>query len=169
VSSRSIIDEAREFARLRHAFQIRKYTGEPYFNHCAAVANIVSAVGGDDAMIAAAYLHDVVEDCDVTIEEIKSKFGDDIASLVSDLTDVSKKSDGNRKVRKEIDRQHTAKASPRAKTIKLADLISNCEDIMDLDPKFGEVYLAEKELLLEVLTEGNQTLYTWAKIVVDEQ
>lgn len=169
MSSHSIIEEAKKFARVKHAFQVRKYTGEPYFSHCEAVANIVRSVCDDENMIAAAYLHDVVEDCGVTIEEIKAKFGEDIASLVSDLTDVSKKSDGKRAVRKEIDRQHTAKASARAKTIKLADLISNCEDIMELDPKFGEIYLAEKELLLEVLTEGNPTLLAWAKIIVEEQ
>ena len=82
--------------------------------------------------------------------------------LVRDLTDVSKPEDGNRAVRKEIDRQHTAQASPQAKTIKLADLISNTVSIVEHDPKFARIYLKEKALLLEVLTEGDPTLYAMA-------
>ena len=68
---------------------------------------------------------DVVEDTPVSIKDIEDVFGPRVAALVSDLTDVSKPEDGNRATRKELDRQHTAKASPDAKTVKLADLISN--------------------------------------------
>ena len=67
-----------------------------------------------------------------------------MAELVDDLTDVSKPQDGNRATRKELDRQHTAKASPDAKTIKLADLISNSRSIMKDDPNFAKVYMKEK-------------------------
>ena len=90
---------------------------------------IVQTVEHDEAMLAAALLHDVVEDTPVTIEEIQEIFGADVASLVDDLTDVSKPEDGNRKFRKALDREHSAQSSARAQTVKLADLISNGVDI----------------------------------------
>lgn len=63
-------------------------------------------------MIAAAYLHDVVEDTPVSIHEIREEIGPEVSELVDWLTDVSKPEDGNRRVRKELDRQHLAKAPP---------------------------------------------------------
>ena len=106
-------------------------------------------------MVAAAWLHDTVEDTPATFEEIEREFGADVAALVKELTDVSRPGDGNRAARKAIDREHTAAASPRAKTIKLADIIDNCEDICRHDPKFGRVYLGEARALLAVLAEGD--------------
>ena len=83
------------------------------------------------------------------------------------LTDVSRPEDGNRAARKTLDREHIAKASPQAKTIKIADLIDNSRSIMAHDPQFARVYLAEKRLLLDVLTEGDPTLYAMARRIVD--
>jgi len=119
-------------------------------------------------MICAAWLHDTVEDAPVIIQDILDNFGDDIASLVSDLTDISLLTDGNRDTRKSIDRQHTSAASPMAKTIKLADLIHNTDDIVANDTGFAITYIKEKELLLGVLQEGNQTLYSIAKKQVED-
>ncbi len=154
----NLVDRALKFATIAHADQKRKYTGKPYIVHPIEVMQIVSTVEHDEAMLAAALLHDVVEDTDIDLDTIRDVFGDDVASLVDDLTDVSKPEDGNRKVRKALDREHSAQASARAQTIKLADLISNSSDILENDPKFAKVYLAEKELLLEVLTEGDASL-----------
>jgi hypothetical protein len=78
------------------------------------------------------------------------------------LTDVSKPTDGNRAKRKNMDREHIAKASLQAKTIKLADLIDNTRSIVEHDPKFAKVYLTEKALLLEVLREGDSFLWSMA-------
>jgi (p)ppGpp synthase/HD superfamily hydrolase len=153
-----LVQRALEFATLAHGVQKRKYTGVPYIVHPIEVMEIVKTVPHDDEMLAAALLHDVVEDTDVTIEEIVDAFGDDVASLVADLTDVSKPEDGNRKLRKGLDRDHSAASSSRAQTVKLADLISNSADILVNDPKFAKVFLAEKELLLEVLVKGNVDL-----------
>jgi (p)ppGpp synthase/HD superfamily hydrolase len=89
-------------------------------------------------------------------------FGGEVANLVEMLTDVSKPSDGNRKIRKAIDCEHTAKASPQAKTIKLADLIDNTKTIVAFDPEFAKIYLAEKRLLLDVLVDGDKTLFDLA-------
>lgn len=144
--------------------QTRKYTGEHYYHHPIEVAGLVcdNAKGCTEEMIAAALLHDVVEDTQVPLEVIATMFGTVVAGYVEQLTDVSKPEDGNRAARKAIDREHTAKASPQAKTIKLADLISNTISIVESDPKFAHTYLAEKRLLLEVLTEGDSELYKMA-------
>lgn len=157
---------AKDFATKAHTGQVRKYTYEPYITHPAAVVEIVRSVEHTEAMICAAWLHDVVEDTPITIEEIYATFGGEIASLVENLTDVSKLTDGNRAIRKAIDRDHTAKASVAAKTIKLADIIDNTESIYKHDAKFAKVFGAEKRLLLEVLTEGDATLFEKAKSIL---
>lgn len=163
-----MIEKAKHFARAAHESidQRRKYTYEPYIVHPAAVAKMVSRVTDDAAMISAAWLHDVVEDTPVTIAEIETEFGEDIAALVSDLTDVSRPCDGSRKARKHLDWLHTRDASPRAKTIKLADLIHNSGSIKRYDPGFARIYMAEKRRLLRVLTEGDPSLYAMAADIV---
>jgi (p)ppGpp synthase/HD superfamily hydrolase len=163
------VQQARAFAIESHdrIGQKRKYSGEPYWTHCEDVALMVKSVGGDDNMIAAAYLHDTVEDTGVTLTTIEEKFGADVASLVEQLTDVSKPTDGKRAIRKAIDREHTSQASSRAKTIKLADLISNSKSIVEHDLAFARVYLMEKELLLPLLAEGNAQLWKQAKDILD--
>jgi (p)ppGpp synthase/HD superfamily hydrolase len=155
---------AAQFAAKAHkeAGQKRKYCGSPYIVHPAEVAKLVSMVTDDVATIAAAWLHDVVEDTDYDIDDIAVLFGDEIADIVSDLTDTSQPQDGNRATRKEIDRQHTAAGSQKAHTVKLADLISNTKSIVEHDTDFAIVYLKEKELLLEVLQDGNSILYDMA-------
>jgi len=142
---------ARTFASRAHTGQVRKYTGEPYIEHPIAVAETVRKHNGSKEMIAAALLHDVVEDTDVTLDEVRQEFGDAVANLVDDLTDVSKPEDGNRAFRKAIDRDHTAQASAAAMVIKAADLISNTKSIVEHDPGFARVYLKEKRALLDVM------------------
>lgn len=156
--------QAKDFATRYHASidHRRKYTGEPYITHPAAVVELVRSVPHTEAMICAAWLHDTVEDTPCTLDEIERVFGFEVATLVEMLTDVSKQSDGNRATRKGIDREHTAKVSPQAKTIKLADLIDNTQSIVAHNPAFAKVYLAEKALLLEVLRDGDATLWEMA-------
>lgn len=165
-----LVDRASRFAikahgRLDHR---RKYSLDPYPVHLQAVADLVASVGDDPEMIAAAWLHDTIEDTHATETELNERFGAAVARLVSELTDVSQPIDGNRAIRKFIDRGHLAKASPRAQTIKLADLIDNCQDICRHDPEFAKIYLAEMASLLEVLREGNATLYSRAMTVLRE-
>lgn len=162
----TILDAIR-FAKDAHKKQTRKYTNEPYLTHPMAVAGLVASVTDDPDMIIAAILHDTVEDCEkVTIDHITENFGPRVSHLVSDLTDVSKKSDGNRKKRKEIDRQHTAEALPESKTIKLGDLIDNLKNIDYFDEDFADVYMNEKMQLLHVLQEGDETLFRVAYDIV---
>lgn len=162
--------KARQFAEAAHDSigQRRKYTGEPYINHPAAVVELVRSVPHTSEMLAAAWLHDVVEDTPVGLVSIIIEFGVEVALLVDHLTDVSQSSHGNRSARKAKDLAHTAKASPAAKTIKLADLIDNSRSIMAHDPDFAVVYMAEKALLLEVLREGDATLWVMASGMVNQ-
>jgi len=165
----NIVEKAQIFATAAHAAvgQKRKYTGDDYIVHPAAVVEIVWSVPHDDAMLAAAWLHDTVEDTDVTIELIQAVFGDDVADLVGWLTDVSKPGDGNRAARKALDRAHTAAAPARAQTIKLADLIDNTSTIGHFDPKFWVTYQDEKRAMLAVMDRGDRTLWARANSAVN--
>lgn len=164
----NIIRAARMFAENAHNGQIRKYTGEPYINHPVNVAILVNSVKHDNNMIAAALLHDVVEDTHYTIRDIFEEFGYDVADMVENLADISVPLDGNRKIRKEIDRMHTSLSSNRAKTIKIADLIDNSKSILEHDPKFAVVYMAEKKALLNVLIGGDSSLLKIANSIVGQ-
>jgi (p)ppGpp synthase/HD superfamily hydrolase len=153
-----IVERARVFATAAHAAvkQVRKYTGEPYVNHPAAVAKIVESVPHTPEMLAAAFLHDVVEDTGITLDLIRAEFGDHVADLVYWLTDQSTLEDGNREIRKAIDRAHSAAASAEAQTIKVADLIDNTLTIRDRDPGFYRThYFREKQLLLDAMTRAD--------------
>jgi guanosine-3',5'-bis(diphosphate) 3'-pyrophosphohydrolase len=141
-------------------------SGEDYITHLAAVASIVEAVEHTPEMLAAAWLHDVVEDTKTSIEDIRLLFGAAIANFVDQLTDVSRSFDGNRARRKGLDRAHLANASQEAQTIKLADLIDNSRSIMANDPVFADVYLREKAELLEVMTGGNPQLRDRANLLI---
>jgi (p)ppGpp synthase/HD superfamily hydrolase len=162
---------ASNFAHGAHAAvgQLRKYTGEPYIVHPAEVVDILRTVPGiTPHQMAVGWLHDVVEDTGVGLGLIRELFGPEVEEGVEALTDVSVPSDGNRKARKAIDLMHTARAAPRWKTVKLADIISNSATIVAHDPKFARVWLPEKLALLDVLREGDRGLWHRARIVVDD-
>lgn len=159
------------FAFNSHKGQFRKYSNNtiPYIIHPVEVAELLSQYITDEDMICAALLHDVVEDCGVNLQSIKTYFGLDVAIYVNGLTDVSVKADGVRAVRKAMDRKHTSMQCGFTKTIKLCDLINNSSSIVKADEKFAKVYMAEKRLLLdEALAEGLPELWYIAdKIVRD--
>lgn len=165
-----VIKRARRYATEAHSRinHRRKYSLEPYDVHLKDVAEIVASAGGDPEMVAAAWLHDVVEDTPASFLDIEREFGPELAELVMELTDVSRPSDGNRATRKAIDRARLAGVSGRAKTVKLADLIDNCRDVCKHDPEFARVYLTEMASLLEVLAEGDQTLYRRAVAMLEK-
>ena len=166
--SDDLIRRAKAFATQAHASidQRRKYTGLPYIVHPEAVAELVEATGAGPEVVAAAWLHDVVEDTPVELEQIRQEFGDEVAALVDDLTDVSGRSDGNRAARMAVDREHSARADARAKTVKLADVVDNLTDIVRFDPVFAQTYLMEKEQLLDVLQEGDSGLWQRASQLI---
>lgn len=158
----TLTQRAAGFAKQAHSHQKRKYTGEPYFNHLVEVAITLEWAGCDEEMVAAGFLHDSIEDCQVSASTLNFLFGDRVAQLVTEVTDVSKPEDGNRAFRKKLDAQHLATASPDGMTIKLADILSNTRNILEHDQKFAEVYLQEKKALLPLLRRGNNTLWQLA-------
>ena len=151
-----------DFATKAHGTQLRKYTNDPYIIHPIAVAKMVKDMGGDDNMVYAALLHDVLEDTDVTHSQLRTFLfqnfdvadATDILSLVVDLTDVFTKDSfpqQNRKLRKTNEAKRLGVVSDRAKLIKVADIKHNSESITMYDPKFAKVFLAEKDVLLQYL------------------
>lgn len=164
-----LISRARDFAFKAHNAigHRRKYADEPYTTHLERVAQLVASVVDDRAMIAAAYLHDTIEDTETTIDDIRATFDDDVAYLVGFLSDVSRPEDGNRALRKKLDRERIAKGDARVHTIKLADLIDNSISIQANDPRFARVYMAEKRQLLDVLNDGHPTLLKQARAIVE--
>ena len=166
----TLVYNAALFASAAHAAvgQVRKYTGEAYIVHPQEVAKLVCTVTNDESMIAAAWLHDVVEDTEIGLGMIRVTFGGRVAILVDELTDRSVPEDGNRAIRKAIDRCRLAHVSNDAKTIKLGDLISNTRDITSADSKFASTYMVEKVQLLEALRGGDVTLWQKAKDLVDD-
>lgn len=154
------IETAALVAMTAHAAvgQRRKYTNAPYHEHCAEVAGIVARIAHDEDMLCAAWLHDTVEDTQLTHDFIAGLFGPRVARLVEGLTDIARPEDGDRAARKRIDRERLALEEAAVQTIKLADMISNLSTIAARDPGYARVYMAEKRALLAVLTRGDAGL-----------
>ena len=167
---RKVISDATMFAIEAHGDQRRKYTGEPYVVHPIHVADILEKeVEATTEMIAAAILHDVVEDTPVTLRDIKEKFGYTIAEYVHYCTNVSDKEDGNRAFRKKMDADHFALGPPESQTIKIADLLSNAESIIKHDQKFfHKAFKHEKQYMLNILTKADASLLYKAQTVLNE-
>lgn len=141
------------FATAAHAGQFRKYTGAPYIRHPLMVSRLVSRFKHDQDMLFAAILHDTAEDTAFTIANIDAAFGSSVARLVDDLTDVS--SESPREVRFQKNLEHTSRIDPRAKTIKLMDIVHNISSVVRYDKKFAQVYLPEKMRQIEVLVDAS--------------
>ncbi|UKY36363.1 HD domain-containing protein [Pantoea dispersa] len=166
----SLEEQARRYATQAHADagQRRKYTDEPYIVHPAAVAELVRSVSDDEAMIAAAWLHDTVEDTASTLKDIEEHFGARVAHLVDMLTDSAQPQAKNRTARKLAHFRHTAEASPEAQTIKLADIIDNTRAIVQFDPNFARVYLVEKQIQIQLLQQGDRRLWQQANHIIEQ-
>ena len=109
-------------------------------------------------MVAAAFLHDVVEDTPHTLDEVTAKFGPEVARLVDELTNPSKGSKASRGERKQQDREHLAQVSVEAKIIKLLDRIDNLHEMADAPSGFREKYCEESRLLVEVIGDADPDL-----------
>lgn len=149
----ALLDDVIVFAQNAHYGQFRKDGYTPYFEHPKRVALMVTEYpSANKEMIAAAFLHDVMEDCGVTYENLKQMFGSPVADLVQWLTNPSKGSKEPRAVRKTQDREHIKSAPLEAKVIKLFDRLDNLQDAESLPSDFRKLYVKESEQLLEVLT-----------------
>lgn len=131
----SVVMRALAFATLRHTDQRRKgRRAQPYVNHLVEVALLVSetTAGTDPNLVAAALLHDVVEDQGVTPEEIATTFGPDIAGLVMEVTDDKALTSVERK---RLQVEHAPHLTPRGKLLKLADKTCNLRSLADDPPE----------------------------------
>jgi GTP diphosphokinase / guanosine-3',5'-bis(diphosphate) 3'-diphosphatase len=125
---------AASFAAQKHTGQKRKgERGEPYINHPLEVANLIANIGGIDDIdvLMAAILHDTVEDCGVSGEEIALLFGEKVAGYVLEVTDDKSLPKAERK---RLQVEHAPHLSQGAKIVKLADKISNINDITNSPP-----------------------------------
>lgn len=153
-----LLEKAQRWAMRGHLGVNRKFSDLPYIVHPEAVAEIISQVTDDNDVIAAAWLHDVVEDTPKTVDDIRENFNDKIANLVDEVSKISKKTDGNREHRVSKDREHYSKASKWGKAIKIADAIHNLPLMIRDNPVFAPTYVEEKKLLLEVIKDGHLLL-----------
>jgi len=170
--------KALEFATKAHAGQVRKYSGEPYITHPVRVAERVSVRVFDvicpvaptnqllgNAIIEAAILHDTVEDCDVTLEDLKDNFDEYVADLVEEVTNVYE-SDAfphlNRAQRNKLEVERLAEVSSAARIIKLADRVDNLLDMPAPTSNrlsgFLKVYTKESAWLLDALKGTDEPL-----------
>jgi (p)ppGpp synthase/HD superfamily hydrolase len=120
-----LVSEAADLAARRHSGMQRKGRGnEPYINHLAEVANLLSIAteGADAELVAAGWLHDTIEDTETTHRELAEKFGERVAALVVEVTDDMTLPKDERRRRQVVE---APKKSPGAKLIKMADKISN--------------------------------------------
>jgi len=155
---RDIEQKALAFATAKHHGQVRKYTGAAYVEHCIAVANMVRERGGSPEVVAAALLHDTLEDTSTSMDELQREFGAITASLVDEVTDEYTKIGYphlNRKQRKNLEVARLGEISTSAKLIKLCDLIDNTRSIVEHDPDFAVTYLREKADTLEAMGYGS--------------
>lgn len=166
------------FADNAHDQQMRKYTPERYIVHPVRVMNMCMEYTDDVCILAAALLHDVLEDTPVTAEEIETylvgKIGADNAKrtlkLVEELTDEYVKDKYpalNRHARKMKEIERMVLISADAQTIKYADIIDNCSEIVAADKDFAKVFVYECRTKLQRLNKGDERLYRRAMQAIE--
>jgi guanosine-3',5'-bis(diphosphate) 3'-pyrophosphohydrolase len=147
--------QALEFAAAKHRDQRRKGRGaSPYINHPIEVARALADIGGvtDPEILAAAILHDTVEDTQTTPDELEQRFGARIRSLVEEMTDDKRISQPERK---RLQIVHAPTLSPGARLVKLGDKLCNVKDVIHDPPPHWD-------------PERRRAYLAWAKEVVDQ-
>lgn len=150
----ALILKALAFAAHKHRDQRRKdASASPYINHPIALANVLRNEGGvtDPVVIAAALLHDTIEDTETTAEELEREFGRRIRDIVLEVTDDKRL---HKSERKRLQIEHASTLSKEAKLVKLADKICNLRDVAESPPIKWD--LARRK-----------TYFDWALAVID--
>jgi len=150
-----VVLRAAAFAAHKHRDQRRKDArATPYINHPIALAEVLHTDGGvtDPEVLAAALLHDTIEDTQTSFDELRGLFGEAIADTVVELTDTKFL---GKEARKRLQIAKAGKASQAAKQVKLADKICNLRDILASPPASWSLARRQK-------------YFDWAKEVVDE-
>ena len=149
-----LILRAVAFAAEKHKNQRRKDAdATPYINHPIGLANVLKQEGevDDVVVLVAAILHDTIEDTETTADELRPIFGDEITSIVLEVTDDKSLPKAERK---RLQIEHAAVASPKAKLVKLADKICNLRDIATSPPA-------------DWSADRKKEYFDWAKRVVE--
>lgn len=150
-----LVLRAAAFAARKHSEQRRKdASASPYINHPIALAKILAEEGGvsDSHVIAAALLHDTIEDTETTLRELRGEFGDTIADIVAEVSDTKWL---GATTRKKLQVAKAPRASKGAKLVKLADKIANVRDMVARPPAGWSL-------------ERRRDYFDWAKSVVDQ-
>ncbi|TXC91463.1 bifunctional (p)ppGpp synthetase/guanosine-3',5'-bis(diphosphate) 3'-pyrophosphohydrolase [Metabacillus litoralis] len=130
-----LLEYARNFAKIAHADQVRKISSEPYYVHVDSVANTLKKAGFSREVVIAGYLHDVIEDTNVTEQEILQLFGKDVLQYVLDNTENKNLSWEERK-QETINKAKTL--SLESKALIAADKLDNSEDLLIYYQRYGE-------------------------------
>ncbi len=147
-----LVRAALEKARVAHQGQVRNGSGGmPYVEHPVTVAARLDEHGYRDEVLAAALLHDVVEDSETTLDELRELFGEDVAGLVGALTDDE--SIDSYRERKVEHRERVAAAQPEAMAIYGADKLTNVTTLRDTYAKEGDAVRDEFKVPLELKLE----------------
>jgi (p)ppGpp synthase/HD superfamily hydrolase len=136
VGDSELLRKAYSVARQAHHGQRRRGSREPYVTHPLAVATRLREEGFGDEVVAAAILHDAVEDSEVSLEQIVQTFGREVTELVAALTEDT--SIENWDERKRALREHVVDAGPEALAIYAADKLTNVGDTRVLYAREGE-------------------------------
>lgn len=165
-----------DFADKAHGNQVRKYIPRRYIIHPVRVMKRCRQYTGEFHVLAAALLHDVLEDTKVGRDELMSfletvtntALAEKILNLVVELTDIYTVENFpylDRKARKMMEASRLEHISPEAQLIKYADIMDNTNEIVDCDPDFAMTYLEECSMLLGKMILGDFELY---KLVVQK-
>jgi GTP diphosphokinase / guanosine-3',5'-bis(diphosphate) 3'-diphosphatase len=149
-----LVIRAVEFAAQKHRMQRRKDNdASPYINHPIALMHVLCLDGGisDPVVLAAAALHDTIEDTETTEEELRTTFGEEIAQIVVEMTDDKSLP---KQERKRLQIEHAHRMSTEGALVKLADKICNLRDVA-ANPPLG--WSLERQI----------EYFDWAKAVVD--
>lgn len=150
-----IILAAREFAANKHEGQVRRWTLEPYVEHCYRVGGMVAKLTSDDEVVAAALVHDVLEDTDTHPAEIELLLGKRVARIATALRNeyTSKRYPHlNRHERKSREALRLSQESRDVRLIKLCDRLDNLRNLHEMeDHEFRDTYIAETHHLIAMI------------------
>ena len=176
---KEILEKVTTFADQAHGEQKRKYTPERYIVHPVRVMKICANYTNELPVLASALLHDVLEDTKVGKKEMtefllrimSKEEATRTTDLVVELSDVYTKAAyprWNRRKRKRKEAERIQKTSGESQTVKYADIIDNCKEIVEHDPDFAGLFLLECKSLLRVMQNGNAELRSEAVTTVDD-
>jgi guanosine-3',5'-bis(diphosphate) 3'-pyrophosphohydrolase len=149
-----LVLKALAFAAEKHRSQRRKDAeASPYINHPIALATVLfhEAHVQDPIVLAAAILHDTVEDTETTVEELRREFGEQVTAIVEEVTDDKRLPKAERKQKQN---EHAPHISDAAQQVKLADKISNLRDLVESPPANWSL-------------DRKREYFEWARSVID--